>query len=258
MNFRRLRYFFGTILSLPLLPIIYKQGKSIQSSVPILAEAKEPEGVSGNDFTNTFTLLCIGESTIAGVGVDSHKNGFSGHLARTLSELYQTNFAWKVVARSGYTAKRITMKLIPKATDLNPDLIIIGLGANDAFTLNTPWAWKKDLQHLLSELENAFGSTPVVFINMPPIKVFPAFSPQIKWVIGNLVELLGLELKEIVNTKKHVYYSSEVIRLEDWISQLEKDQTIEHFFSDGVHPSSLTYRLWADEIAHFIKKNSIL
>ena len=82
----RLKYYLGSIVALPLLPIIFLQGKKIRTNVPKLPEAKDPEGYVKKNSSKTIEILCIGESTIAGVGVDFHKNGFIGALANTISD----------------------------------------------------------------------------------------------------------------------------------------------------------------------------
>jgi len=80
----QVKYIIGNILSIPLFPILYFQGKHIRKSIPQLPEAKVPQGVcdKGNQ---PFRLLGLGESTIAGVGVVKHEQGFTGHLAKLLA-----------------------------------------------------------------------------------------------------------------------------------------------------------------------------
>jgi len=253
----RLKYLLGAIPSLPLLPLLASQGKRIRESVPKLPEAKEPSGSVANGFAKKKHVLLLGESTIAGVGVETHADGFPGSMVAELSNLYEVDIEWKVVARSGYTVKRVTEKLLNRIGDFKPDLIVLGLGGNDAFTLNTPWSWKKDTQLLINQLKHRFGNVPIVFTNMPPIKNFPAFTPQIKFVIGNLVEILGEELNQVANKLKEVYYDSKVIRLKDWVHLLEEGQDPGIFFSDGVHPSKLTYQIWGQEFAKFIHTSNI-
>lgn len=51
---------------------------------------------------------------------------------------------------------------------------------------------------------------------MPPIKEFLAFTRTIKFVIGNLVEILGGRLNRRVRKKSNVYYNDEIITLENW------------------------------------------
>ncbi|MDF1548554.1 MAG: hypothetical protein P1P88_12085, partial [Bacteroidales bacterium] len=97
--------------------------------------------------------------------------------------------------------------------------------------------------------------TPIIFTNMPPIKEFPAFTPLIKLIIGNLVELLGEELNKLISAYSNVYYYSTKITMTDWMNRFDKQARISDFFSDGVHPSKLTYQIWAKDIAGFLLEN---
>ncbi|MEO1053113.1 MAG: SGNH/GDSL hydrolase family protein [Bacteroidota bacterium] len=246
-----LKYLFGAFISIPLLPIMAYQGRSIRKKVPRLPEASGTEGLCENG-EKVLKLLCIGESTIAGVGVATHEVGFSGTLAQALSNQLGVSVDWKVYARSGYTAKLVKDKILPKVKEQHFDLIVVGLGGNDAFTLNKPSRWKRDVQGLVNALRDRFNNAPVIFTNMPPIKGFPAFTPLIKFVIGNLVEILGDTLEEAVKDMPNTYYAAERITLELWSDKLDPGMSIKDFFSDGVHPSAITYQIWGREIAEMI------
>jgi lysophospholipase L1-like esterase len=87
---------------------------------------------------------------------------------------------------------------------------------------------------------------------MPPIKEFPAFTSTIKFVIGNLVEIFGKRLHRRVYKKENVYYNNEIISLNTWKKRFNLEGNINTFFSDGVHPSKLTYQVWGKDMAQFI------
>ena len=80
------KYLLGSILALPLLPVMYFQGKRIKASVPNLPEAKGTAGIAVANSEHSMNLLTIGESTIAGVGVETHEEGFTGTLAKELAK----------------------------------------------------------------------------------------------------------------------------------------------------------------------------
>ncbi len=250
-NFTDVKYYAGVLLSLPFLPVLYLQGKKIKASIPVLPEAAGPKGLctAQNPSGKTIQLITLGESTIAGVGVHTHAEGFTGTLAQELANLIQTNVAWQVYARSGYTAKRVTQELIPTIREKQVDLIVVGLGANDAFALNSPRTWRRDMHLLIECLLTKYPKSYIVFCNMPPIKEFPAFTPLIKLTIGNLVEMLGENLKTLVAEYNDVYYYGEIITVQEWVEKLEIATQKSDFFSDGVHPSKLTYQTWAKDIA---------
>ncbi|WP_350290937.1 SGNH/GDSL hydrolase family protein [uncultured Croceitalea sp.] len=252
-----LKYLSGAIISLPLLPIMYYQGKRIRASVPQLPQAKGVEGeYVYNRNTNTgLNIISIGESTIAGVGVQTHEEGFTGTFAKEISQLFNSNIKWKVYARSGYTARKVEKKIIPKIIEKQVDLIVIGLGGNDAFTLNRPSKWKVEIRSLIVSIRLKFPKAIIVFCNMPPIKEFPAFTPLIKFTVGNLVEVLGEELQKIVDQFQDVFYFGGKITLNGWIDKFQLSEKKDAFFSDGVHPSKLTYQIWGKDIANEVFKN---
>ncbi|MEM6346434.1 MAG: SGNH/GDSL hydrolase family protein [Bacteroidota bacterium] len=254
-----LKYFLGVLLHLPLLPLMYFEGKRIKRQVPDLPEAKDPAGLvrlvrAGRQ----IKLLVIGESTIAGIGVQTHEEGFSGSLAKALGRFYQAEVDWKVYAKSGYAVKRIREEIVPMISEKEADLIVLGIGGNDAFELNTPWGWNKEVKLLLQKLRGRFPKTPIVFCNMPPIKSFPAFTPIIKSSIGNLGEIFGQNLAALIKDWPKVYYHAKVLRLDSWNAQFGFDYTPDDYFSDGVHPSKIAYQTWAQDIADMIKSQNIL
>jgi len=251
------RYMLGAIASIPLLPIIHYQGKKIRREVPQLPEALEPSGYVDTKSEKTITILFIGESTIAGVGVKKHKEGFAGAFAKNMADIYDVNVQWSVYARSGYTAKKMQERLLPKIKEEKAELIVLGMGANDAFTLNNPIHWNRDAKNLLLALQDKFGSTPIACPNIPPIKMFPAFTRSIKFVIGNLGEILGDELAQLCSTLDRVYFNSTRIDLNTWRKHLDIEPTDGLLFSDGVHPSELTYQIWAQDFAEYVERENV-
>lgn len=248
-----IKSYFGALSTIPLLPILYFQGKRIRDNFPSLPEAIEPQGIVGNFTKQPLRVLLLGESTLAGVGVERHAEGFTGALTEKLAKHLKRNIKWRVYARSGYTANRMIYKIIPIIEEEQADLIVIGLGGNDAFHLNRPHQWRRSIHTLIEKLQLKFGQTPIVFMNMPPIKEFPAFTPVIHFTVGNLVEVLGFTLKDTIKRYNNVHFNQEIIRLDEWLVKLNLESyNRSDFFSDGVHPSKLTYQIWGKDMADYI------
>jgi lysophospholipase L1-like esterase len=220
----------------------------IKRKVRKLSAARGNSGISGNKFKRIINILILGESTMAGVGITKHQDGFPGTLAKELSENLKVNVQWNVYAKSGFTAKQLTKHILPRIRENNFDLIIIGLGGNDAFALRSPGKWKKHIHILISDLRSKYKNAPIAFLNMPPIKDFPAFSLPLKITLGNLSLLLGKALNDLVLSEPNVYFNEKLIRVEEW----KKKYNEQNIFSDGVHPSEITYRLWAKDFAEFL------
>ncbi|MEO0896218.1 MAG: SGNH/GDSL hydrolase family protein [Bacteroidota bacterium] len=250
MNY--LRYILGLLISIPFLPILYLQGKRVDKEVPRLPEAEDPRGTVGESTYPPMKLLALGESTFAGVGVSRHEEGFAGALARNLASLYERKVEWEVIAQSGYTARQVREVLLPQSQQAQPDLIVLGIGANDAFKLNTPWGWEKEVVELIRDIKIIHPNIPIVFASLPPIKHFPAFTPLMQFFIGGLVEILGDCLPAIASAYPDIYYHNTRFQPEDWTAYQHEDEDVNQFFSDGVHPSKLAYEIWGKELAFFI------
>ncbi|WFO17491.1 SGNH/GDSL hydrolase family protein [Cellulophaga baltica 4] len=148
--------------------------------------------------------------------------------------------------------KKVAKKIIDKIPEQPIDLLVIGLGGNDAFELNGPKKWNHDVRNLINSLQVRFKGVPIVFTNMPPIKEFPAFTGLIKFTIGNLVTILGDELEKVVKDFDNVYYYTRPVSSIDLIKRYDLKISKADFFSDGVHPSKITYQIWAKDISNFI------
>jgi len=254
----QLKYILNFVVNLPLLPILIYQGKQVRKNIPSLPEASTPEGQTGNG-NRTIKLVSIGESTIAGIGVKTHDQGFTGHLSSILSEKLDATLDWKVVAKSGYTAKNTLVDLVPKTKSLALDIIIIGLGGNDTFKMTSPKQWEQNIEGIIKAIKTIHQNIPILFINVPPIRSFPAFSKLVKFVLGRQVDLLHDSLKKVIDQQNEVWYIEERIELITWLDHFkEKKYTSKDFFSDDVHPSELTYKTWAEETAKFILEKEIL
>lgn len=253
-----IKYTLGAILSIPLLPILYRQGKRIKRTIPDLPEATGNTGLVDVNSKETLQLLTIGESTVAGVGAATHQEGFSGALASELSTALTTNINWNVYARSGYTALQIIEKILPKIKETKADLIVIGTGANDAFTGNRPRIWRRHIHTMIQNIRQKYPETPIAFMNMPPIKEFPAFTKTLKFTIGNLVEIFGSELNKVIQEYPNVFYNPEIITLQKWKNRYQVQGETSRFFSDGIHPSTITYQTWAKDFAQFVLDKKIL
>jgi len=222
-----------------------------------LPEAENPQGIEGKS-ERKIKLLAFGESTLAGVGIKDQKDGATCSIAKVLAEELDAEVSWKVMARSGYTMKRVLHKILPKADDFQPDIIVTAMGGNDAFKANSPQRFAAAADEFIVKLKTKYPAVPIVFMNMPPIKDFPAFTNLTKFFIGNLVELHGQALDKLVKKHDNVFYISEIITFQNWINKTDKTLTVNDFFSDGVHPSALTYQLWGRETGKYIVENGIL
>lgn len=242
---------------MPLLPVIYLQGKKVKKEIRFLPEAKNPEGFININADKTLKILLIGESSFAGVGVENHTNGFSGYFAKYFGEKFQCNIHWKVYAKTGYNVDQIQRHIIPEIEENSCDFVVIGIGGNDTFEFNRPKKWRKSIQNLINDLQKKFPETPILFAQLPTIEAFPAFTTAMKLVLGNHKDILAYHLHQQVLKNKNAYFPTEKINVKEWLGKLKKGQTALEFFSDGIHPSELCYDWWAKDCVDFLSETDI-
>ena len=251
----KIKYLIGKLLAIPLLPVMFLQSKWIRRGMPNLPEAEDlidSVGQSGVPQNEAVKLLFLGESSVAGIGVKSHHQSLVGAVSKTLAKGMNTQVQWDVVAKSGYSVKMLNEKLIPQIKDKNPDLIIVGMGANDAFQLNSLKGWRRDIKALIKNIRTTHPETPIFFANMPPVIDFPVLTNLLQFFLGNLVILFGNELSRIVPHYQKVWYNEQRITLKGFKAISDENYEVNDFFSDGVHPSGLTYRIWGELMGEYI------
>jgi lysophospholipase L1-like esterase len=255
----QLIYIIGGILVLPFLPALYLQGKRVKMGMQELPPASENlTGQIGINKDAKYNLLLLGESSIAGIGVNNHLDGIVGNIAKHLHKSSGVTVRWNVLAKSGYTAEMVRKKLVVKIPPKRVDIIVLGLGANDAFHLYSPKRWEQSICSLLLRLRNKYPNVPIVIANLPPVGEFPAFPFLMRSVLGILIYLFTKTAKKIPAKFSNVFFVDNAIRLERWVKLAGKDKQISDLFVDGVHPSALGYELWGKEVANFIIENKIL
>jgi len=206
-----------------------------------------------------FHILSLGESSIASIGVDSQKLGLTGFLSDLIEAHTDEAVSYEVVAKSGYKASMVLAELVPQIKSPKADLIMIGLGANDSFQISKPRDWRRNLTAILDHLKERFGDVPVIFINSPPITEFPIFTSLLRYFVNQQLLLLRSELELIIDQYDNAYFITHFLTAIGFIEKYElKDKQVHHFYSDGVHPSQLTYRLWAKEIFDFALESKLL
>ncbi len=239
----QLIYLFGLITALPLLPVLWLQGQKIRQTMPKLPEATGPKnGTAGEG--PPLKMLVLGESTVAGVGVETYEQSIAAKLARRLAKRLSCTVHWTASGISGLTAHSLTAQLVEGKLKEPYDFIVVCLGGNDAFSLHGPLRWKRDCLYLVQAIRKEGQKGPILFADVPPIREFPGFTPLLQFFLGRLALLYREPLRELERCEEAVFFTDKLITFD-----LTHGHTIHDYFSDGVHPSALTYKNWADDMA---------
>jgi lysophospholipase L1-like esterase len=183
------------------------------------------------------TLLLIGESSAAGVGVRSHGDGLAAHIARNLRDTTGRTIHWQVRAKPGETilSTRATLLAAPAT---RAQVTVVALGVNDALQLRSPWRWYVELRSLLGLLRNTVGCELIVFAPVPPLWKFECLPLLLRGVIGAQALALDCVQRLITGREPDTLYVK--VPFNDQQRLLCEDR---------FHPSAHGYSVWAAYMA---------
>lgn len=244
MNIKKMQiqYVLGGILLIPALPFLFLQGRYVRRKVGRLPDASgETVGIIGIQ-TEVINLLAIGESTVAGVGAETHAGALTGQFAKHLSAKIGKTVSYVALGESGITARGTLQRLVPKLPQIDADIILVALGGNDVFTLNSPRKWRRNLSELLAILRKKYPNSKILVANVPMVRDFIALPNPLRFVLSKLAKLHHFNASDLIKDMKNVFYFDEVRRVDT------------DFFSDGIHPSPKGYDQWAASMVDFLAR----
>lgn len=229
-----------------LLPLVVFQVPALRRRVPRLGHPDSPARGHVAGDAPTLRLLGVGESTIAGVGVERPDDALTGAVARALAARSGRAVAWTAVGRNGVTAAVTRRDLVPLVPAEPADVVLLGLGGNDLMRLTGRGAFLRELDALVADLLDRTGSRDpvVIFPGMPQMGAFPALPPLIRAVAGLRSRWLEWETVHwVARRPRHVHARP----------TFAGDATA-FFASDGFHPSAAGYGAWAEAIVEALDR----
>jgi len=146
-----------------------------------------------------------------------------------------------VLARGGMTPRRIVEKYAGRVARYEPDVIVVGVGANCFPQGHSTGEWGAALAEMLDELRARAGQVPVVITAMPPVLRMKAVPQPLRtyWALRN--RLFDAETKRLVRARPSVLFGPPYMAGEQ-----------ELLGPDGCHPSPQGYALWGARLADTI------
>jgi lysophospholipase L1-like esterase len=235
---------FGSrFLAFVLAPVLFPQSRVVLANLPILPEADHDwEGeIAGPD---PLRLLVLGDSTGAGVGVESLREGLAGNLAEGLLAQLGRGVSWQVIARSGATTGQIREFFLLLASRQRYDVIFLTLGVNDVMQLRRKGAFQYDLEVIVRGLTLASPNAQIMLAGIPRMEHFSSLPAPLGTILGARAYRLNAAAHAVLEN-----YPT-VVHVPPWPISLPG-----FFAADDFHPSALGYREWAQRsIAYWLRK----
>jgi len=240
---------FGSFLHrLAFYPVLVTQGPFIKLRTPRLAEPKGlREGVIGPEGVTDapdLSMLIIGDSSAAGVGVATQSQALSGRLAYGLAPYVRLD--WQLVARCGDTTP-MALKRIKSAKPRRADVAILCLGVNDILRGTRRQVWLEQTEALINHLRQTVGVGHIYVSGLPAVSQFPRLPNPLRWTLGHQAERFDRGLRELVQSRDDTTLIPADMRLDNGVMA-----------SDGFHPGPKVYAHWADIIIAQLRKDDVI
>lgn len=236
-----MRRYLPELVALPILPFLIAQGRYTRRVTPRLPEADGPfEGIAGVTHTGApLSLLTLGESPVAGVGVTTHEEGITGQLARALSARLRRPVAWRACGKNGVTAGEALEVILPAIPERPVDIALVAFGVNDTTAFHPASRWERDLCGLLQALDRRCRPGLVLLSGLPPVAHLPALPQPLRWVMGLKAAVLDAVARELAAGHAHIRHVPLILDTGDRAM----------LASDGYHPSAKGCAAWAELLA---------
>ncbi len=220
-------------IALCISPLLFVQGKWVRRQVPRLPHAPEP-WTGALKGPNPLSILGVGDSTIAGVGVQDPHKGLIPQFSHALHEKTGRGVTWRSVGESGATAKDVLGRFLPEVLSEPADIIFVSIGANDAKDLKPLGATIKRFERLIATLRDGHPESVMLFSSLPAFYLFPTLPQPLRTIMYAHAQAIERSIRPLIESFPFAMMSPPPTGYHDTF-----------FAVDGFHPSEDGYRDWA-------------
>ncbi len=220
-------------------PLLLTQGLYAFARTPrLLAPTGENAGVIAGD-SPTLRLLVLGESPVAGVGVEAAGEALTAQTALALHAATGHTISWRGIGQMGATARLARAALVARIpAGAEADVCVIALGVNDTLRLNAPPSWAREMSALVDDLRRVLNPSLVVLTAVPPVGQLTALPQPLRARLGRHAARLDAALQRVAHGQDDIVHVS-----------MPFEGGADFLAADGFHPSALGYRAWGRQLA---------
>lgn len=223
-----------------LFPLLVPQALYVKRTAPRLPPpACEPQGSTGRG--EPLRLVGIGDSVVAGVGVERLEDAFVGRTAAVLAEQLGRSIQWSVYGRSGARAQHLLDEYLPLLPPGPVDVILVSVGVNDITGMTLLPAWTERLLRLLESLRRHSPDAVIGVAGIPPLGHFPLLPEPLRFAAGQRGRAFDRAGRRIAAGFPGAIHMP-----------VEFEATPESFCPDGFHPSASSYARFGRRMAELV------
>jgi lysophospholipase L1-like esterase len=219
-----------------LAPGLLLQGAWVRAKTPRLPEAAGPrEGRAGAG--KTIRLAAVGDSIVAGVGVEHTAQSLPARLAEALAIRMECQVHWTSQGSNGARTRDL-LAATAQADRQDIDLVLVSNGLNDVTSLMAMDAWLEAVADMFGQLQATTNGGLIVQLGLPPLGSFPALPNPLRWVMGRRARAFDQALGRLAEQFPGVMHMP---------FRSVPDAAL--FAKDGYHPGPDAVQIWAESLA---------
>jgi len=203
------------------------------------APALELGGTFGSPEGKPLRFVVLGDSTAAGLGAGDPEHAYATILAERLAAR-----GWLVELTafgvSGARVHDVLVQQVPRVIDARPDLVFVGIGANDSTHLTPLDDVERDMARTIDLLKETGAA---VVVAGPPDMRAAAWLEPLRSIVGWRGRQVADRIEAAARER-----DVPVVQLAEEAGPYFASNPEDAYASDDFHPGPGGYRAWADAI----------
>ncbi|MFQ5947656.1 MAG: GDSL-type esterase/lipase family protein [Acidimicrobiia bacterium] len=142
---------------------------------------QDASGTFGDRSKSKLRIVAVGDSSLTAPGVEDLDDVWIRRIAHHLTDRYWVELISLGVG--GARAREVLNDQLPAAVELEPDIAVVAVGANDAIRATPLAGFEANLHHIVGRLHEASGA--IVVLGMGDLGSIPrlprAVRPYLRW-----------------------------------------------------------------------------
>jgi lysophospholipase L1-like esterase len=208
---------------------------------------KDPSQIR-DSMTKTYTYLALGDSYTIGEQVEA-KDNFPNQTRAIINKKEAVLDSPQILAQTGWTTDELQAAINRSGLKEHYDFVSLLIGVNNQYRGKKIGEYIPEFEALLKRAIQFAGGKPdhVIVLSIPDWGVTPFAAGRDQKQIAKEIDEYN-SANEIISNKYNVHY----INITQSTRQAAGDLSL--LASDGLHPSSKEYAVWAKKLAEIIQE----
>lgn len=221
-------------------PVYAWQGIGVRLRTERLMPAAGPVSGAIAGTGDPVRLLVIGDSSVAGVGVDHTSEGLAWRLAESLATATGRPVTWRAAGSNSATSAQLRDHVVPHVAERDWTHVVLSVGTNDMKNFHSIGRFKRDFGTLIYALRARFPGARIIWSPMLPMTAVPAMPRALGRILDIRADAINAKAVRLLNER-----GGEAAALMPEVAP-------QGFSRDGFHASAAGYSYWADHMAGHI------